>query len=238
MLWGSAVLGFFFLLRRSEYLAASTKVRSKFIMRVADVKCLDRHGRKTSGMGSDHPAVAVEVTIRGSKNDQVGKGETRTLRKSQSVWCCPVEAAIALLHHCRTNSVPDSAPISSVTPKRAVLAHALHTKIKEAATKAGQDASRYGTHSLRSGGATALFKAKVSGLAIKIFGRWKSSCVEMYTRICDEVSDAMAEKMCFGNNPRAIETSNTSSTAHDKSTGMPPRPHPGWRRADASARFL
>ncbi|EGZ12944.1 hypothetical protein PHYSODRAFT_446922, partial [Phytophthora sojae] len=55
--------------------------------------------------------------------------------------------------------------------------------IKHAAKSTGEDPDRYGTHSMRSGGATSLFTTGIDRLAIKRFGRWKSDAYERYTRI-------------------------------------------------------
>ncbi|OWY99236.1 hypothetical protein PHMEG_00029797, partial [Phytophthora megakarya] len=53
----------------------------------------------------------------------------------------------------------------------------------------------YGSHSLRSGGATTLFNAGLDGLAVKLFGRWKTDAVERYTRIGGRLSARMAQQM-------------------------------------------
>ena len=57
------------------------------------------------------------------------------------------------------------------------------------------DISKYGPHSLRAGGATALFDAGCSALSIKQLGRWSSSCFERYCRETAAPFLGLAEKM-------------------------------------------
>jgi hypothetical protein len=67
--------------------------------------------------------------------------------------------------------------------------------VKQAAKRAGMDPRAYGTHSMRSGGATAMFGAGVDRLVIKHFGRWKSDCYEQYTRMDGLTMSHLAKKM-------------------------------------------
>lgn len=53
----------------------------------------------------------------------------------------------------------------------------------------GRDPAQFGAHSLRIGGATALFAQGASDLDIKSLGRWSSDCFEIYVRTCEH--DAM-----------------------------------------------
>ncbi|ETN03639.1 hypothetical protein PPTG_23763 [Phytophthora nicotianae INRA-310] len=125
VLWGATVMGFFFLLRRSEYLLHDNKIY-QFAIRRSDIKFYDQAG-----------------TI------------------------CEVD--------------------------------------KKAANLAGQDLSRFSTHSLRIGGATALFAGGIDSLTIKLFGRWRSAVFERYTRIQAQVTTAMARCMI---NPSQAACSN------------------------------
>eukprot|EP00644_Phytophthora_capsici_P012913 jgi/Phyca11/5282/fgenesh1_pm.PHYCAscaffold_5_\ len=70
--------------------------------------------------------------------------------------------------------------------------------IKQAASNIGEQPSEYGTHSLRSGSATALFAEGVNRLVIKHFGRWSSDCYEQYARMDGTTIKTMAKKMVHG----------------------------------------
>ena len=48
----------------------------------------------------------------------------------------------------------------------------------------GLDAQHFGLHSLRIGGATALFVAGADPLVIRTMGRWSSDCYRLYVRAC------------------------------------------------------
>ena len=48
------------------------------------------------------------------------------------------------------------------------------------------DPSQFGTHSLRIGGATALFAAGADETVIRTMGRWSSDCYRLYVRACYE----------------------------------------------------
>ena len=48
------------------------------------------------------------------------------------------------------------------------------------------DPTQFGTHSLRIGGATALFAAGADETVIRTMGRWSSDCYRLYVRACFE----------------------------------------------------
>ena len=52
----------------------------------------------------------------------------------------------------------------------------------------GEDPSEFGTHSLRIGGATALFAAGADETVIRTMGRWSSDCYRLYVRACYEAT--------------------------------------------------
>eukprot|EP00644_Phytophthora_capsici_P001406 jgi/Phyca11/105192/e_gw1.10.359.1 len=190
-------MGFFFLLRRSEYLADGKRIKP-YTIRTNDVKFLTKTGVKTESLNS---AVAVSIHFRGSKTDQTGSGTSRTLHRSGSAWLCPVLATWELVQIARRferNSVLCSTSSGSV-----LTANALGEAIKTAAASIGADPSKFGTHSMRSGGATALFAAGTDRLTIKLFGRWSSDAFELYTRMNDTVSKSLSQRMTQGAKTRA-----------------------------------
>lgn len=74
-------------------------------------------------------------------------------------------------------------------------AKAMSSLIRKGAESTGARPAEYGTHSLRSGGATALFDAGAEDNLIKQQGRWKSDCFQVYTRIdatsCSRIAASM-----------------------------------------------
>jgi len=65
--------------------------------------------------------------------------------------------------------------------------------IKKCCTMIGLDSSKYSGHSLRAGGATDLFVARVPYYIIKKMGRWKSDAAMLYYRCDEDVEDAIKE---------------------------------------------
>ncbi|POM62740.1 hypothetical protein PHPALM_28061 [Phytophthora palmivora] len=88
---GGYGLGFFFLLRRYEYLAVDGKI-SAFAIRCRDVSFTDKNGapfRKQSIRN-------IRLRIRGSKTDQLRESVSRTLHHSGSKWLCPIQAHVSI----------------------------------------------------------------------------------------------------------------------------------------------
>lgn len=191
VLWEATVMGFFFLLRRSEYLRDGAH-QYQFAIRRSDVCFYDRQGRRCERKQNVH---RVQINFRGGKNDQAGVGVSRSLATSTVSWCCPVRAVWYLVkHHHSVSHNPDEL-LCKVQTDKYLQVRDVNQRIKEAASITGQDPHRYSTHSLRIGGATALFAAGIDSMTIKLFGRWRSSAYERYTRIHDRVTMTMASQM-------------------------------------------
>ena len=66
----------------------------------------------------------------------------------------------------------------------------MHSIIKRLMNAIGEDPDEFGTHSLRIGGATAMFAAGATPTVIRTMGRWSSDCYRLYVRACYEQSMA------------------------------------------------
>jgi integrase len=76
--------------------------------------------------------------------------------------------------------------------KSPCLSHAwLRRRIKLAVSRLGLDHALYSCHSLRAGGATDLFAARVPYPMIKRMGRWKSDVCLIYYRDMHDVHRAV-----------------------------------------------
>jgi hypothetical protein len=191
VLWGAAVMGFFFMLRRSEYLADRSSVKP-YAIRLGDVSFRTSPGQTATTLTS---TVAVAVHFRGGKADQRGIGATRTLEKSGLRWLCPVRACWSLVRVAKARRAQADELLCTTTTGTALTAAEMIAAVKQAAKRAGMDPRAYDTHSMRSGGATAMFEAGVDRLVIKHFGRWKSDCYEQYTRMDGLTMSHLARKM-------------------------------------------
>ncbi|OWZ11279.1 hypothetical protein PHMEG_00015722, partial [Phytophthora megakarya] len=188
---GAALLGYYFLLRSSEYLYVKGG-RHRYALQVRDVQVLDHDGKITKH-ASD--AVTVQVTLRVSKTDQRGQGTTRSLRRSGHKVICSVKAAVMLLEHADKAGLDETDPICSWFKKRMIRATVMTRLIKCAARATGKDPAHYSSHSMRSGGATSLLSARVEVTTIKLHGRWSSSAFERYTRYTRQLEEPLAKLM-------------------------------------------
>ncbi|KAF0718108.1 hypothetical protein AaE_010716 [Aphanomyces astaci] len=191
VIWGSTVLAFFFLLRRSEYTAVDNKSTDHAI-RLRDVSLLDKLGRASRNYDDIR---VVQVYIRSSKTDQHSNGVALQLAKSGVAWLCPVAAAWVLIDNAQSIGASPNDPICCTSRGHAIKSDAISKCLKEAASAIGLEGSKYSTRSLRSGGATALFRGGASDLAIQLFGRWHSDAYKRYTRINGQEVAGMAARM-------------------------------------------
>ncbi|KAE9357987.1 hypothetical protein PF008_g2892 [Phytophthora fragariae] len=81
------------------------------------------------------------------------------MARSGCRWCCPVLAAWFLTSHHSTLGVGANTLLCKVDSSQNLQVRDVVRATKCAAELAGQDPENYGSHSLRSGGATALLNA-------------------------------------------------------------------------------
>ncbi|OWZ16881.1 hypothetical protein PHMEG_0009268 [Phytophthora megakarya] len=191
VIWGAAVLGYYYLLRRSEYLANGKQFRPYAITRTG-IEVLDLTGKPCTTLSQ---AARVSVRFLGHKANQFGQGTVRTVEWSGSKWCCPVQAAWFLVAHHSSISVPPGSLLCHVGKDHMIQVNDLVAAIKRAVSSIGKDPRRFGSLSLRSGGATALFIAGVDSLLIKKFGRRRLDAVEFYTSTTNPLRASLAHKM-------------------------------------------
>ena len=120
----------------------------------------------------------VELVIRRSKADQMGKGRQLTLGKCSAKSICPVRATKAYLEY--RGSEPgyffqhaDKSPLTKYQFWK-LTGLALH--------KVGIPGARFGTHSFRIEATSTAAATGYSAHDIKQLGRWSSSCYKRYIR--------------------------------------------------------
>ena len=176
VLWAALLLGFFFLLRASEYLAPESGEGAAKGIRGVDVV------PRSQGSTARSFALADEVvlTIRGSKTDQLNEGNVKNHFRADGELC-----VIEALQH-----VQSRAPERWLTEQheyllrwangKPVRRHEVQAPIMQAAAALGGDPTRIGTHSLRFGGASALWAAYRDSAVVKRWGRWASEAFQGY----------------------------------------------------------
>ncbi|OWZ20825.1 hypothetical protein PHMEG_0004714 [Phytophthora megakarya] len=88
ILRGGLLLGYFFLLRRSEYLFIGRRVHS-YIVRLSAIRPIDQDDREVLPKHAE----IVGITLHGSKNTHFGREECRFHYKSNDKVICPVRGA-------------------------------------------------------------------------------------------------------------------------------------------------
>ena len=115
-----------------------------------------------------------------------------------------IEKLLSLHKHCSLSCFP----VDSISPERAlcsfrdkaeiirqVSSSSISNAVKRAAKLYGLDPKRYSSHSLRSGGATAMFLGGSSDATVQLFGRWTSDAYKAYVRIETSTNEKLATKM-------------------------------------------
>ena len=192
------VIGFFFLLRISEFAA-----RDKWYMEVSILLRQDvtffQNGQLCAW---DHPLVdAVELHIRGSKTDQRKQGCRRMQQASGDPILCPVRCMVEWFALTEGSFIPATAPLFSIphgrdgSEWRVLTRETVTLLMKGAAVDCGLKPKHVATHSIRISGATALLIAGVPAEVVKIMGRWISNAFIGYTRYQAELMAGIAQRM-------------------------------------------
>lgn len=138
----------------------------------------------------------IEVLIRQSKTDKDAKGETVAIPFGQHLDTCPVRVVRAWRERLAGLGVTDGKLVRSCSRHgkvgRSLTGDSVNGIVRKRARLAGMDnAGDYSAHSLRSGGATAAYRAGAPVSAIAEHGRWndKSPVVLGYIRAVDKWKD-------------------------------------------------
>lgn len=194
LLWGALTLGFFFLLRASEYLDVGYQ-DSKRGLRGSDVT-LKLHG-KALGLDRISNADEVILLVRGSKTDIYNRGQMRDHFKT-SEKVCAVKAMVQLFHHFpqRYQGGSESEEFLFRTQDdKPIPRAAIQAMIERAAKGLNLPGGELGTHSLRFGGASALWAQYQDTALVKRWGRWASDSFQTYVWEARETARGVAQKM-------------------------------------------
>lgn len=203
---GAVVVAWFFLLRSSEYLGHS------------DDEALS--GDRTTGLRGEDvlfrlhgdvcavtQAEEVVINIRGSKTDQLNFGAIRSQHRVPSakdrggeynVSLCPVQAFewLNAAFPERFASEKRKSLFTWADGKR-ITRHEVQAYLKVASVQFGVPPELVSTHSLRVGGATALYASGVELTAVRRFGRWASDAFQVYLYETSAATHQFAAKMAM-----------------------------------------
>eukprot|EP00913_Durusdinium_trenchii_P026135 g24517.t1 len=178
ILWAAIMVGFFFLLRASEFLV--TVGRSWGSTRT--LKGSDIEARKDNMQVTNfHQAEEVVIYLKGSKTDQYNQGTVRNQFKSGNELC--VVSALADYQNIKPErfaGAEENQPLFRFEDGKPLQRGDIQNLIQLAAVADGQSTTRYGSHSLRIGGATAMYQTTKDLDVVKRFGRWNSDAFHGY----------------------------------------------------------
>lgn len=176
MVQAALLTAWFFMMRASEF-CDSNGVNLDNVIRGLDVKL-----SKDGDVAAWGEATEITVQFRKTKADQEAFGSCKTMAKTGIPFLCPVEAMERYRRACpvRFHGHDEGKPLfrwgNGSTLKRTEVQFLL----QKAAVAEGLPASRFLSHSLRIGGASALFQASADIELVKRMGRWSSSAVQRY----------------------------------------------------------
>eukprot|EP00435_Cladocopium_sp_Y103_P036950 s669_g9.t1 len=167
----------FFMLRAKEY-AESNGVDLEMIVRGCDIRLMHE------GIGVRQGETEVSLQFRKTKTDQLAFGDTKVLKATGVPYLCPVEALSRMRKawpdRFRQNHPESLLPLFRWASGGVVRRLEIQHLLQRAAAAVGLQGDRFMSHSLRIGGATALYQATSDIELVKRLGRWSSSAVHRY----------------------------------------------------------
>ena len=194
------LIGFCCLARVSEYL----RTKGKHFFRSEDViftlKPLNEGGAPRyitstdAHMYANDEVTGVVFTLQDAKNDSDGRGYTIPFDRNRSP-----DAAFDFVGECFDFAIfarpKRGSPFISSSAGEELSYDRLLEAIKNIARHFGLDPARYGTHSSRIGGASALSAAGVEDSVIKLMGRWQSIAFLKYIRLATSIYSRALEAL-------------------------------------------
>ena len=181
VVWAAVTLGFFFLLRASELLPRPEADLPFRGLRGVDLEPRVKGGPARSFRAADE----VVLTIRGSKTDTLNRGQVRNHFRvpigSPGSDLCPV-AALASLERLapeRWGAEADRYLLRWADGKP-LRREELQAVLARAGAALGHPSQRFGAHSLRFGGASALWASFQDVAIVRRYGRWASDAFHTY----------------------------------------------------------
>ena len=198
-----AVGAFFFAMRSCEYSEVTGEQKTRIIAK-GGVKFLKNKRIIPHTSRELHTADSVSITFVSQKNDE--DYEEVTQHKTPDAVLNPVRRWASIIR--RLNKIPgcdDSTPVNAYVDESGTLQFVKSTAVsmylRASATAIGKDALGFkpediSTHSLRAGGAMAMYLNDIPVYTIMLIGRWSSDAFLRYIRKqVQEFSRGVASRM-------------------------------------------
>eukprot|EP00438_Fugacium_kawagutii_P035496 Skav226807 [mRNA] locus=scaffold2056:134273:145141:- [translate_table: standard] len=190
MLTAAISTAWFFMLRAKEF-TDSSGVDLNMIVKGEDLQfCRD-------GQLVDEDATEVTLQFKKTKNDQLGFGTCRTMTRTGSEFVCVVSALEQMrsLLPQRFKGNERHLPLFRWAAGGVLKRVEVQAILQKAAKATGLPAERFQSHSLRIGGASALYQATGEIEVVKRAGRWTSGAVHRYLHEGGDVLKGLGRKM-------------------------------------------
>jgi hypothetical protein len=176
--WAMLDTAFYFLLRASEYLVQEGRSGSEARV-ISGLDLKPRRGNEDVGRYAG--AEELVLYIKGSKTDQYNVGETRN-QFSSGCDLCPLLAWAEYEEHFpeRLHGSERHLPLGRFKDGSPIRRVMVQQWLELAAAALGVDKGRMGSHSLRIGGATAMYHVVGDLQVVRRFGRWASDTFHSY----------------------------------------------------------
>ncbi|ETV63839.1 hypothetical protein H257_19227 [Aphanomyces astaci] len=148
---------------------------------VRDITFLDRRDQRTRHYDSVFTVQFVSRTK--FQNRPEGHKHKTPTRKIGTPLALPHRSSVGAASTAHNIGPYPADPLCCASRGKLIKCEEIALLIQTAAAAIGLGSSKYLTHSLRSGGATALFNGGATDLSIQFFGHWSSDTYKMYTRI-------------------------------------------------------
>jgi hypothetical protein len=127
------------------------------------------------------PSPHLKILFRGGKNDQYSEGSERIVASNSDDKICPVKLTINYFQFLGSTysgyMVPSCTPKNTPNPNKAVAYSGALTDMKKLMSMLGYDATFYGEHSGKRGGATAAAANGATESQLKRLGGWRSDAM-------------------------------------------------------------
>ena len=194
MLQAALLTAWFFMLRAKEF-SDSSGIDDEMIVRGSDIQLARRDDSEEPG--KDGEKWEATLQFRKTKADQEAFGTCRTMLEGGVKHLCVVRALLALRDVApRRFGGPEShLPLFRWSSGQVLKRLEVQNILQRAARAVGLPADRFQSHSLRIGGASALYQATGEIELVKRSGRWTSSAVHRYLHDSGDVLKGLASKM-------------------------------------------
>ena len=206
------LLGWHFMPRMGEYLLTGKEDSNRHPLHMSDVEPLKGGVRREWGPDVN----GVSIYISGPKTDWLNQGSARPRSKvdedSPNKNLCVVTAMVGLFgaYPAKLQKSRDS-PFATWRNGEAIPANHVTSILRAADFQQGQDSSAYPLHSLRAGGATALYRATRAIELVGRFGRWRTASISCYLWESDQEMAGLSSLMIKGG--RTLHLSNNGMKA-------------------------